>query len=173
MPRKFFKAISPKPDKLFGATTSAIFGDVLHSHWLWHLHRHTVSTACFVGIFCAFLPIPGQMLVALSLAILLRCHLPIAILLVWITNPITIAPIFYASYTLGCFLLSEAPITIGGSNGVTLAMLYEEVHSLWQPLLLGSVVAGLFFGSLAYGVVRIAWRLAVIKRWQKRRHPKP
>ena len=172
MPRKFFKSISPHPDKLFGSTLNAIFGDILHSPWLWHLHRSTVSTAFFVGIFCAFLPFPGQMLIAAGMAILLRCHLPIAMVLVWITNPLTIAPMFYGSYALGCFLLQEIPLRIGNPESITFTLLRAEIANIWQPLLLGSLVAGLFFGSLAYGAVRVSWRLLVIKRWLSR-HKKP
>lgn len=168
MPRKFLKSISPKPEKFFGTTLNAVFGDTLHSHWLWHLHRNTASTAIFVGVFCAFLPIPGQMLVAAGLAILLRCHLPIATLTVWITNPLTVAPIFYGCYSLGCFLLQQTPLTISGPDSITIQLLLKEAGTIWQPLLLGSVIAGLFFGSIGYGVVRVAWRFSVAKRWLNR-----
>lgn len=168
MPRKFFKSISPKPDKVFGSGLSSVFGDILHSPWLWHLHRNTVSTACFVGIFCAFLPIPGQMLVAAALSIALRCHLPIAMLLVWITNPLTIAPMYYGAYLLGCFLMQLTPISIGAPEHLTYELIVREIMDIWQPLVLGCLVSGLFFGSLAYGAVRVSWRLLVINRWLSR-----
>ncbi len=167
MPKKFFKSISPKPEKIHNSKLLKIFGDVLHSHALWHLHRNTISTAFFVGIFCAFLPLPGQMFIAAALAMLLRCHLPMATLLVWITNPVTMPAIFYGNYLLGAFLLGSPGIELSGP--LNLGTLQEKFSLIWQPLLLGSVVAGLFFGSLSYGLVRVLWRILVIRQWFNRK----
>ena len=72
---------------------------------LWHFHRRAVSGAVFIGLFCALLPIPFQMVVAGLLAVFARCNVPIAVALVWITNPFTFAPIFFFAYKLGAWLL--------------------------------------------------------------------
>ena len=57
---------------------------------LWHLHRRSVGGAFFIGLFCAFMPVPSQMVLAALLALVARCNLPIAVGLVWVTNPLTI-----------------------------------------------------------------------------------
>mgnify|MGYP003321982944 CR=1 FL=1 len=44
---------------------------------LWNLHRRSVGGAFFIGLSCAFLPIPTQMLVAASMAIIGRCNIPL------------------------------------------------------------------------------------------------
>lgn len=61
---------------------------------LWHLHRRSLSGAFFVGLFCAWLPIPMQTLVAAVIALAGRVHLPISVGLVFVTNPITMGPMF-------------------------------------------------------------------------------
>ena len=68
------------------------------------MNRRSVSVACAIGLFCAFIPIPFQMILAAGLAIIVRCNLPIAVALVWITNPITMPPLFFLAYKMGAFL---------------------------------------------------------------------
>lgn len=58
-----------------------------------------------VGVFTSFLPLPGQMVIAALLALWLRCNLPLSIILVWISNPITMPAIFYSTYKLGAWIL--------------------------------------------------------------------
>jgi uncharacterized protein (DUF2062 family) len=61
----------------------------------------------FIGLFCAFLPLPFQMVIAASLAVLSRCNVPIAVVLVWVSNPITMTPMLFFSYQLGAWLLDR------------------------------------------------------------------
>lgn len=60
---------------------------------LWQLTRRSVANAFSVGLFCAMLPIPCQMVAAALGARLTRCNLALAVGLVWITNPLTM-PLF-------------------------------------------------------------------------------
>ena len=84
-----------------------IFGKLLHDPNLLHLNRRSVSGAFFVGLFMAFVPLPTQMIFAAGVAIWLRVNLPISVGLVWITNPITIPPMFYFAYKVGAWILNE------------------------------------------------------------------
>ena len=54
-----------------------------------------------MGLFIAFMPIPGHMIVAIMAALLLRVNIPVAAMAVWVTNPLTVVPIFYLAYRLG------------------------------------------------------------------------
>lgn len=169
MPRKFFKKISPDKSKLMNNQTLQLFSDIAHKAHVWHLSRRSVGRAVFIGIFCALLPIPMQMLVSIPACIKVRANLPISLVCVWLTNPITAAPIFYGTYLFGAFLLGLPPI------GLELEMSWEWIEErfflIWKPLLLGSLAAGLFFASVGYTLVDLLWRRHAVKRW-KNRHNK-
>jgi uncharacterized protein (DUF2062 family) len=167
MPRDFFRRYIPTPQALRQYSALKPLGNVLYDPDLWHLHRRGVSGACFIGLFCAFLPIPLQMLVSAAIAIVARCNLPIAVALVWITNPITIPPIFFFAYELGAWLLGTH-LTV-----TTFALDYrwfsDQFAQIWKPLLLGSLVCGWVSGITAFVLVRVLWRLHVVRRWRARR----
>ena len=44
-----------------------------------------------------------------------------------------------------------------------------ELSTLWQPFLLGSVVAGLVLGALAYCLTMTYWRWWVGRQWTRRK----
>ena len=43
------------------------------------------------------LPIPGQMFIAVALAIIFTANLPISFALIFVTNPLTMPAVFYLS----------------------------------------------------------------------------
>ncbi|MGB1237911.1 MAG: DUF2062 domain-containing protein, partial [Pseudomonadales bacterium] len=118
-------------------------------------------------IFCAFLPIPMQMAVAAFFAILIGCNLPIAVGLVWITNPLTMPPIFYFSYKVGVMVLGHS------DSSVPMSFSYEyithELASIWWPLLTGSLVCGVIFGILSYLAINAIWIFQVRASWRRRK----
>ncbi|MHC3823944.1 DUF2062 domain-containing protein [Pseudomonas sp. G3-19] len=140
---------------------------MLHDPNLWHLNRHSVARAMAVGLFAAFLPIPAQMLVAAALAITVRGNMPIAVSLVWLTNPITMPAVFFL-YLSGRSLVDEcARPTLPDS--LTWEWISGELSTMWQPFLLGSVVCGLILGILAYFTVMLYWRWWVARQWARRK----
>ncbi|NQY03242.1 MAG: DUF2062 domain-containing protein [Halieaceae bacterium] len=167
MPKKTLKQFAPSPARLRSITALRVLGDWIYEPNLWHINRYSASMAFFVGLFTAFMPIPGQMVLAALLAVQLRCNLPLSVGLVWITNPVTMGPIFYLSYRIGA-LLVDAPV-----QDIKFALSWEWLtHSLgavWQPFLLGCVLAGLFFGSMGYFVISILWRWRVARHWRARK----
>lgn len=146
--------------------TLQLFSDIAHKAHVWHLSRRSVGRAVFIGIFCAFLPIPFQMLIAIPICIWVRANLPISVISVWITNPVTVAPIFYGTYLFGAFLLDIPPI--GFEIEMSWEWIEERLYLIWKPLFLGSFAAGLFFSAVGYTLVDLLWRRHVIKRWQNR-----
>lgn len=72
--------------------------------WLTKLRSspRAIAGGFALGTFIAFTPTLGaQMLLAVIFATLFNCNRPAAILPVWITNPVTVAPIFTANYWIG------------------------------------------------------------------------
>lgn len=167
MPRKTFKRWLPTPHTVRNTRALQFLGTLLHDPNLFHLNRHSVSVAFFVGLFIAFIPIPAQVPLAAAGALLLRCNLPIAVALVWISNPLTFPIIFFACYKLGARILQTPEREFNFELSV--AWFQSEFLGLWEPLLLGSILAALFFGCLGYVAMQWTWRWYVVKRWEKRK----
>ena len=167
MPRQTLKNLMPTPARLRASGVLEPLGEWVYTSSFWHLNRYSASMAFFVGLFIAFLPIPGQMLLAALAAILLRCNLPISVGLVFITNPLTMPPIFYLAYQVGALLI-DVPVT-ENSFELSIAWLESNLLRIWKPLLLGSLLCGLFFGSVGYFVINVLWRIRVARLWKKRK----
>ena len=167
MPKDLLRRYLPSASSVREISALRPVSKWLHEPEIWHLHRRSVSGAAFIGLFCAFLPIPFQMLVAAVLALAARCNLPLSVALVWITNPITMPPMFYFSYRLGAWLLDmQLQVeTIDLSWG----WLTENLSQIGYPLLFGSLVCGWVAGLTGMVVVRVLWRLHVVRRWRERR----
>lgn len=166
MARKLLKRLMPHPDQFRQTPGLKFLGTLLHNPNIFHLNRHSVSVAAFVGVFTCLLPLPGQMLIAAVLAIWARCNLPLSVALVWISNPLTIPPIFFATYKFGSWMLGTPPLDF--EIELTWAWLAEEFGLLWKPLIVGSLTAGVVLGSTAYVAMRGFWRWQVLRQWHKR-----
>jgi uncharacterized protein len=174
MPRRIIKRYLPDHGKFREHPHLRRFGARLQDGNLWHLNRRSISGGVALGLFCAMLPLPLQMLIAGGLAIWLRVNLPISVVLVWITNPLTLGPIWYVSYRLGALLLDLPPRDVDFE--LSLHSLLVTMQDVWKPLFLGSVVLGALLALLGFLLVRLAWRLyvvqqrrAALKRGQERR----
>jgi uncharacterized protein (DUF2062 family) len=107
------------------------------------------------------------MVLAAAMAILLRVNLPLAVIGVWITNPLTIPPIFYFNYLVGEMLLGAHPQAI--EFEFTMEWIAAELSEIWQPLLLGSLTMAVLMAAVGYFAVRGLWRLHVISSHRARR----
>lgn len=167
MPKKLFKRLTPDPRKLREHKHLRFFGKLLHNPNLWHLNRRSASYAAALGLFMAFLPIPFQTIPAAALAIVLQINLPITLALVWLTNPLTVAPVFYFTYKLGSLMLGRPPQDLLFEP--TWDWLWAKLAWIWQPFVLGSVTLSIASALLGYFLVQGLWRLHVIRGWNKRK----
>ena len=167
MPRKIIKKVLPDPNWIKQHKSLSIFGSWLHDPNIWHLNRHSVARATFIGFFVAFVPLPFQMIIAALLAVLFRVNLAISVSLVWITNPLTMAPIFYLAYKVGAAVMSVQAKSFDFEP--TIEWLTTGLANSWQPFLLGCLLCGLFFGLLTSTLINWVWREHTIRRWNTRR----
>lgn len=119
-----------------------------------------------MGLFVAFVPVPFQMPLAAAMAIVIGCNLPISLLLVWVSNPITIPPLMYAAYKTGAWILGHAPRNL--DFHLSGEWLLNELAVVWEPFLLGCFVLGLACSVIGHGAVRIIWRIHVMTSWRER-----
>jgi uncharacterized protein (DUF2062 family) len=166
MPKRTLRKWIPTPAALRKQKALHIFGDWIYEGNLWHLNRYSASMGFFVGLFMAFMPIPGQMIVAAAMAVWLRCNLPLSVSLVWITNPVTMPPIFFFAYELGAFLLGENTQALNFE--LSFEWLFTTLGAVWQPFLLGCTLFSIGFGALGYFLVDILWKMQVRHKWKER-----
>lgn len=166
MPKKTIQRFLPNPQKIANSKAVRVFGSVGQQANLWHLNRRSASRAFAIGLFVAFLPLPMQMMIAAALAIYFRANLPLSAALVWITNPLTMPPIFYSAYLLGAFLLgrSAEPFLFEPS----LAWFMASLGSVGPAFLLGCIVLASIAGLTSFIIIRVLWRQAALKAWRER-----
>ena len=167
MPRKLIKKYMPDEQKLKSNRYLSWLGSYIHDPNLWHLTRKSVSKAFFVGLFCAFIPLPSQMVIAAIAALFVRSNLPISVGLVWITNPITIPPMFYFAYWIGTLMVGADAQQV--EFVMSIDWLTAELSHIWLPLLVGSLACGIVSGTLGYFLMQGFWVWQVNKSWRKRK----
>ncbi|MBA6412123.1 DUF2062 domain-containing protein [Parahaliea sp. F7430] len=166
MPKHTLKQLVPSPARIREIKALGVLGEWIYESNLWHINRYSASMAFFVGLFVAFVPLPGQMVIAALLAILLRCNLPISISLIWVTNPLTMPPIFYMAYKVGALLI-DVPVQ-SVEFDLSWEWLSSNLLAIWEPFLLGCLICGLFFGSMGYFIISMLWRWRVVSMWKVR-----
>lgn len=166
MPKRFIKRYIPTPDKIKNIKGLQFLGKLLHEPNLWHINRHSIARAVLIGMFWAFIPIPLQMLPAAIFAIWFNANLPVSISLVWLTNPLTMPPVFYLNYKIGAMLLHQPAMPFDFE--LSWQWVSERLSEVGLPLFLGSFVCGLLAALISYLLVQFFWRRHVRREWQKR-----
>lgn len=139
-----------------------IFGDGLKQPEVWAFKRQSVAKGIAIGIFCAFLPMPFEMVPAIFLAVLMGGNLPFAIAGVWISNPVTWVPLYTPCYLLGAKILQLQPIEL---SEITLLEAGSHYVALW----LGCLIVGLTLSISAHFLISFMWRSQIRQRWKNRR----
>jgi uncharacterized protein (DUF2062 family) len=140
-----------------------IFGDSLKQQELWTFNRQSTAKGVAIGIFCAFLPMPFEMVPAIFLAALMRGNLPFAVAGIWISNPVTWIPLYTPCYLLGASILQIEPV---GLHQITIFQLGWHYVALW----LGCLIVGITLSVSAHFIISFVWRSQVRQRWKRRQH---
>lgn len=166
MPKQFFKRYSPDPKRIRETPGLGFLGTKLQQPNLWHFNRHSISKAVGIGLFCTWLPFPFQTVIAAVAALFFRANIAISVALVFITNPITIPPLFFFAYQLGNLVLGRESMDM--SIDLTMDWLTDSLSQIWQPLFLGSFLLALFSSMLGYLTVQLLWRQNIRQRQKQR-----
>lgn len=129
----------------------------------WHIHRLGVSRGIFIGLVCAWNPIPGtQMILAALWAAIAKANIPSAVAATWVINPFTFFPFFYAAFWLGDRTMSlllpfweSVPFSFDG--------LWSSESAL-IPTLLGSLVCALGTAYIGYSITKYLWRRRILAK---------
>lgn len=168
MPRKFFQRFLPHHRTIKENKYLRIFGSWLHEPNLWHLSRRSVAGAFAVGLFCAWMPVPFQMVLAAGASIWFGTNLPFSVVLVWITNPVTIPPMFYCAYLVGTWIVG-APL-MDFRFELTFDWLLNELSAIWKPFLVGCFTLASASSLIGYMTIQAIWRYWVLKRRSLKPH---
>ncbi|WP_164970052.1 DUF2062 domain-containing protein [Arcobacter sp. CECT 8983] len=162
MPRKKLKKVLPTHEKIQAQRFLKIFGKFLHKRELWSVSRRKVVGGVLIGIFVACLPMPLQMVLSTLLAIYFNVNLPISFALIFISNPITMPPLFYFEYKLGNLIL-------GNTNPVEFNFhsMYDNFEQIASSLWTGALVFGVFSSVICSIFVNFFW-IASVKKQRRR-----
>jgi hypothetical protein len=159
MPRRFFRKFAFKRQQLSELWFMTPFRHLLHDHRLWGIRRRTVVPAFAIGVFIAFLPTPGHTLKGALLALAFRVNIPVAALATWVSNPVTMGPMYYFAYRLGRYLLGT-PL-----QEFQFEMSWDWVThtflTIWQPMLLGCFILGVLAAVTSYITLDLFWRSSI------------
>jgi uncharacterized protein (DUF2062 family) len=162
--KKLLKRYSPDTNSIKNHKNLGWLSKHLHNQTLWNFNRKSISKAFAVGLFSAFIPVPFQMLLAAPGAIIFNANLPISIALVWITNPITMPPIYYGCYKLGAWILG---VQIKSDFIMSLDYAWKMFDTIWQPFLLGCLIVSVISALVGYFGVQLIYRYRIYKYVKK------
>ncbi len=119
-----------------------------------HINRRMVSRGVALGLFWAFIPMPMQMLAVILSMPLFRFNIPIAISMVWLSNPITMPFMYYVEYLTGNYILN-----LPGIEGTELSMdwFIENFQEILIPLYTGTAFFSITFSITMYYLINILW----------------
>lgn len=152
MPRARLRKLLPTHEKIKDQKILKIFGKLLHKREIWSSSRRKILGGVFIGVFIAFIPMPFQMPVVALLAIIFNVNLPVTILLVWISNPLTMPFIYYFEYELGNFVLNvEDPIKFSFET------MNENINEIALSLYVGTAITSTVLAFLSVFILNLLW----------------
>ncbi len=124
------------------------------------VNRRSISKGVWVGLFWGFIPMPMQMMAVLFTTPFIRFNVPIAISMVWLSNPVTMPPMYYMEYLTGNFILGNE-----GVQNVQLTMEWfkNNLGDIFVPLYVGTAFYSIVVSTLVYFAINWLWIHSVKK----------
>lgn len=133
---------------------------------------HKIALGLALGILIGFVPIMGiQMAVVLPFAVLFRANKTAAVGGVWITNPITVIPIYFLNYRVGLIFTPYESLNRAYFDDlfteITASKFLKLGGDVLVPLFVGGIILGVFFGIPTYFVSK--WMVVRYRRRREKR----
>lgn len=166
---KRFKRLLPKPGALLRHRWLRPLWPHLHHPSLWRASRRGLAMGMALGLFFGFLVPVGQIPVAAAASILMRANLPMAVASTFVTNPVTVAPIYYGAYRLGQAMLGTPDRHVAAPAPLELASLSHGLDIV-KPLMIGLLTLATLGAGLGFAGASLLWTLMIRgARWQRSR----
>lgn len=151
----------------------------LAKHNVLRFNRESLARGLGLGMLCALIPGPFQLLASLGLCVWLRGNAVAAALATLFTNPLTIVPLYWAAFQIGAAILPgqhPMPPLLAPQDSLSdwALGLGEWIGTLGWPLLVGLPVLATVLAAQAYVMVHILFLTPVIRRARRKaRHGAP
>lgn len=136
--------------------------------WLWALNRRAVARGVACGLLVGIIPLPTQMVMAAGLAGVVHGNVPAAIAATWLTNPLTMLPIWWLALRLGSFA-TGADLLMPHIDWLSAPEVWAWMKGLGTPLAVGLGLTGVLLSVVGYLVTMVVWRVVIVRRLQRRR----
>ena len=150
MIRKVFKKKKYDPESRIGR----ILEKYSISREYFSINRRSVSRAVLIGLFWGFIPMPMQMLGVIATTPFVRFNVPIAISMVWLSNPVTMPPMYYMEYMTGNFLLGREGVK---DIELTMEWFSEHLGDIFVPLYVGTAFYSIVVSYIIYLLINYLW----------------
>lgn len=177
------KRFLPSQESIKGNRFLRWLGPRLHDPSLWHLNRRAVAKGVGIGVFFGFMIPVAQIPASVIVSFAARANVWVAAVATLVSNPFTYAPIYYAAWRLGSFLLGE-PVPAGAESfdpdlveavtpslehasagiGSWLSEIGAAMAAYGKPLFLGLGLMAITCSIIGYFGTLMAWRVSVVAR---------
>ena len=122
------------------------------------VNRKSITRGIFIGLFWGFIPMPMQMLAVVAMTPFFRFNVPIAISMVWLSNPITMPFMYYMEYQTGNFILGREGLE---NIQLTLDWFSDNWDKIIVPLYVGTIPYSTIVSALIAYTINLLWILSV------------
>jgi len=133
------------------------------------VNRRMVTRGVAVGLFWGFIPMPMQMLAVMATIPFLRFNVPIAISMVWLSNPFTMPPMYYVEYLTGNLILGREGIA---DIELTMEWFSANIGDIFIPLYVGTAFYSVVVTGAIYFLLNWLWIRSVHSEKKERKRSK-
>lgn len=132
------------------------FSRRLFERRLWKPCRDTVAGGLSIGLFFAMMPIPFQTVVAAIFAARTKMNIPFAVIACWVTNPLTMVPVWLFQERFGSWLRHQLGVPMPSflaKGQIHFSMAQTDLNA--ASFILGFLATGVICALLAFPIVHL------------------